>query len=157
MPDNTVTIYCDGLCEPRNPGGHACYGWVAYNDQSDPNPAAMDSGCVGHGEGMTNNVAEYHAVIRALIWAYKEGYTEVLIRTDSQLVVNQVEGLWSCNAPNLHRLLGRVRGAQKYINLRMEWIPRERNEEADTLSRYAYKQVTGQEAPVREKPQTARR
>ena len=29
---NMITIYFDGLCRPRNPGGVATYGYVIYRD-----------------------------------------------------------------------------------------------------------------------------
>jgi len=28
----TLTLYFDGLCEPVNPGGIACYGWQILED-----------------------------------------------------------------------------------------------------------------------------
>lgn len=148
MNEELVTIKCDGLCEP-NPCGYGCYGWVANGEQGEE--LAKDSGCVGSGEGITNNVAEYQAVIRALMWAYRRKKFHVRILTDSQLVVNQINGLWSCNAVTLRPLLDRVRRAQSHFDATFEWIPREQNEEADTLSKYAYKQVTGRNAPTRER------
>jgi len=27
-----IVVYVDGLCEPVNPGGVACYGYVVYRD-----------------------------------------------------------------------------------------------------------------------------
>jgi len=31
--DGMLIAYCDGLCEPYNPGGTATYGWVLYRDK----------------------------------------------------------------------------------------------------------------------------
>lgn len=148
--ETSIIVQCDGLCEPNNPGGYGCYGWVAY----DPSGKALakDSGCVGNGPSMTNNVAEYHAIIRALGWCYKNGHLEgVEVQSDSQLVINQINGLYSCNADKLVLLLQRVRRAQEYVKATYTWIPREQNVEADELSRYAYKQTTGHDAPERSK------
>jgi ribonuclease HI len=131
-----VTIHCDGLCEPRNPGGYACYGWLARDEGG--NSLAQDYGCIGHGANMTNNVAEYTAIIEALSWAYKQGHKTLLIRTDSQLTVKQITGVWSCRSPLLLPLLERVRKAKAYFNATFEWVPREQNEEADALTRQAY-------------------
>ena len=82
-----MIIYADGCCEPSNPGGYACWGWVAAEGGQE---IASGSGCIGHGPSMTNNLAEYRAVIEALRWAYKQGVQGVAVKTDSQLVVKQV-------------------------------------------------------------------
>lgn len=60
-----IIIYFDGLCEPRNPGGIATYGYVVYKDEK-----VIKKGCraIGEGQGMTNNVAEYSGLKRALEW-----------------------------------------------------------------------------------------
>jgi ribonuclease HI len=143
-----ITIRCDGLCEPVNPGGYACYGWVAYDQNG--KELAKDANCIGNGPGMTNNVAEYNAVIRALAWCYKSGHIEdVHIESDSQLVICQITGDYSCNSQNLYPLLQRIRRAAQYVKATYNWIPREKNTEADKLSRYAYKQATGRTAAER--------
>lgn len=130
------TFFVDGSCEPRNPGGWACWGWLVYDDQGFF--LASGRGCVGHGDGMTNNVAEYHAALQALRWAAGQGLTEVLVRTDSQLLANQAMGKWGCNANNLWGLLVEVRALMAEIGAVFEWIPREENTRADALSRQAY-------------------
>ncbi len=95
-----MTIYADGLCEPRNPGGFACWAWVAFDNSGQE--IANNRGCVGSGQGMTNNVAEYSAVLEAFRFASESFYSkQVQFYTDSQLVVKQVNGEWSCNSPNL--------------------------------------------------------
>jgi len=144
-PEPDITIYCDGLCEP-NPRGLACWGWVALN--RDGEPLAQQYGVTGQGDGMTNNTAEYAAVLQALGWAYKAGYRTPLIKTDSQLVVNQIGGAWGCG-DTLAPLLTRVRSAQRVMAIRVEWVKREQNARADALSRRAYFERTGQQPPVR--------
>jgi ribonuclease HI len=27
-----ISVFCDGLCEPCNPGGWACWAWLALDD-----------------------------------------------------------------------------------------------------------------------------
>lgn len=46
-----ITLYADGLCEPTNPNGYACYGWLAIQ-----NGERLSEGCgyIGRGKGMTN-------------------------------------------------------------------------------------------------------
>lgn len=142
---DTVILYCDGLCEP-NPGGLACYGWVARTAGGEPITQAY--GVVGQGAGMTNNQAEYAAALYALAWAYKAAHHVLVVRTDSKLVVNQALGLWGCGE-NLQPFLARVLGAKRVMAIRFEWVPREQNALADALSRRAYFERTGKQPPVR--------
>jgi ribonuclease HI len=63
----SLLINCDGLCEPRNPGGWACWAFVVHK-AIDDEFIHDDRGCIGAGDGMTNNLAEYTAVLEALRW-----------------------------------------------------------------------------------------
>jgi len=56
-------VYADGLCEPRNPGGVACYGFVAWRGDE---RIAEGWGVACRGRAATNNVAEYAAAQAAL-------------------------------------------------------------------------------------------
>lgn len=132
-----AVLYCDGACEPKNPGGVATYGWVAYWNGK---RARSGYGVVCQGEGATNNVAEYTAVIRALEYLKGKGYGgQVKIYTDSQLIVNQINGLWRVNKPALRELKIKVSALCTHFDgVSFEWVPRDRNREADELSRRAY-------------------
>ncbi len=136
-----MIFYCDGLCEPRNPGGYACWAWVMLKDR-DLTEEASAFGCVGHGPEMTNNIAEYNAVGRAIRFANDNNHINAVFRTDSQLVVNQVNGTWRINKPHLLKMALRTRELLKANGGRLEWVPREENEIADTLSRKAYAEAT---------------
>ncbi|OGR25929.1 MAG: hypothetical protein A2139_14240 [Desulfobacca sp. RBG_16_60_12] len=131
-----MTLYADGLNEPRNPGGYACYGWLALDENG--RRIAEGQGCLGHGPGTTNNIAEYRAAIEALKWAASQGIMGVDLLADSKLVVNQANGAWACRAPHLFDLLVELRTLMAQTNAKLRWIPREENEEADRLSRKAY-------------------
>jgi len=141
-----LIFYCDGLTEPINPGGYACWAWVALDDEGAE--ISSDYGCLGYGPGFTNNLAEYAAVEEALKWAgLHHAQAKIVIRTDSLLVVNQVNGRWHCRAPHLQplqlrcaRLLGRLQAT-------LEWVPRERNERADALTRVAYREARARKEP----------
>jgi ribonuclease HI len=144
-----ISIYCDGLCEPRNPGGIATWGYVAYKAGQRLTSAR---GVVGQGRGMTNNVAEYTAIIEALRWLLDAGHhgQTAIIQTDSQLAVFQLRGIWAVKSDRirpLYREAGRL--ARELGPVRFAWIPREDNEEADALSVVAY--VEAQEAKRRER------
>jgi ribonuclease HI len=132
-------IFCDGLCEPHNPGGYACYGWLAQD--SDGQQIAQGYGCVAQGAGATNNLAEYAAVIAALRHSIEKGWHDIDLLTDSQLVVNQVTGRWQCRAENLQPLWAEARRLLKVARARISWIPRTQNERADALSRRAYREA----------------
>jgi len=136
-----LTLTFDGLCEPRNPGGWACWSWIAY---ADGQRVAEDAGCLGHGPGMTNNVAEYQAAIEALTWAHQHADgASIELCGDSLLVINQVRGQWKCNAEHLQPLRDRMVELVNETGARLKWIPREQNTGADTLCWSAYREASG--------------
>jgi ribonuclease HI len=83
----------------------------------------------------TNNIAEYTAVIRALETAHTMGETEVHVKSDSQLVVRQLNGEYRVRDPGLRPLRERVGQLCKGLEVHFEHIPREKNKEADGLSK----------------------
>lgn len=132
-----LTIYCDGACYPINPGGTAAWGiYAVLNGQHDYSA----HGVVGSGNEMTNNVAEYVAVIRALHFAELHQNDRITICGDSKLWVNQLSGKWRIKngryrsyALQAKKLLKKLRGGNYQIALK--WIPREENARADELSK----------------------
>jgi ribonuclease HI len=84
----------------------------------------------------TNNVAEYTAAIRGLERARDLGASEVLLRSDSLLLIEQLSGRFRVKNPTLQRLHAQVRslaaGFQEAV--RYEHVPRERNKDADRLA-----------------------
>jgi ribonuclease HI len=135
----TIVVYADGLCEPVNPGGVATYGYVVYRDGE---KLTEGHGVVSHPDP-SNNVAEYSACIHALRWLIGSGLTHepVEVRSDSQVLIYQLQGLYGVNAPRLiplHRELRDLAACFRQIAFR--WIPREQNAEADALSRKAYEE-----------------
>lgn len=126
------TLYFDGACEPKNPGGIATFGWLIF--QADKR-LAWGYGEAKRGEGATNNLAEYYALLHALQAAKDLSITPDIIKGDSQLVVNQVNGQWAINKPHLAALVSEVKELNPIL---LTWIPREQNEAADSLSRKAY-------------------
>lgn len=135
-------IYIDGACAPKNPGGVASYGMIAYHEGIKVYDEAK---VVGEGEGMSNNYAEYSALCAALRWLQTQEDQirngRILIRSDSQLVVNQIEGLWESHGGMYEdKYLDASDLAKDFKNLRLKWIPREENSVADALSRKAYEE-----------------
>lgn len=89
------------------------------------------------GEG-TNNEAEYCALMAVLDAAVEAGVQDLVVYGDSQLVIRQVNGEWLINARPLVPLCKTVLELKAQIpNVRLCWIPREENDEADALSKRA--------------------
>ena len=61
------------------------------------------------GVSATNNEAEYCAIIMGLTYLIALSVNNVTIKTDSELVVKQVEGTYKCRKDTLKPLLERVR------------------------------------------------
>lgn len=133
-----ILVFCDGSCEPCNPGGYATWGWVAFQGGKE---ISHGSGCIGHGAGMSNNVAEYAAMLEVLRRAAEKGIS-VSIHTDSQLVVNQVNGKWAVRAPHLQPLRSEASTLLRSTDSTLTWVPREENMRADALSKQAYREAT---------------
>ena len=83
----------------------------------------------------TNNVAEYTAAIRGLERARELGATQVLLRSDSRLLIEQLAGRWKVKNPTLQRLHHEARSLiREFEEVRFEHVRRERNVEADALA-----------------------
>ncbi len=150
-----IEIWIDGLCEP-NPGGVCCVGYIIKNNGA---TIAVGSRAIGVGEGMTNNVAEYNALIYALkkLRHLNLENKDILVRSDSQLLVNQMNGNWKAGTPHISRLVRETRALATHFRIRFEWIPREENEEADRLTRSAYEESKKEEnASIQESHKTNR-
>lgn len=78
--------------------------------------------------GTTNNEAEYAAIIAALELARAQGVRGVLIRSDSQLCVNQITGRWQVREPRLRPLRERAAKLLRAVQGRIEWVPRGQNQ-----------------------------
>ena len=89
-------------------------------------------------KGNTNNVAEYQALLDAMIWLYKNGHNEKSIQFygDSKLVINQMNYEWGINGGDYAPLAYRCRKALEFFkDASFTWVPREENEKADELSK----------------------
>jgi ribonuclease HI len=113
------------------------------------NPGPMGGGAVIEADGQrkvlarafgqgTNNQAEYHGLILGLRHALALGATDVTVRGDSQLVLRQLDGRYAVKAAGLQALHDEARLLlTRFARVRLEWVPRERNREADEASRAA--------------------
>lgn len=128
-----IIAYFDGSCDP-NPGGRCTYGVAVFRG---PKKIHEDRGlAVLPGPGATNNVAEYTGCIRALEWLqYETGPEPRVLRGDSELVINQLKGRYRVRSPLLTPLYERARTLlAESPSVRLEWIPRTKNIDADRLA-----------------------
>ena len=86
----------------------------------------------------THNVAEYQALIEGLMLARAHGIERIRVYTDSELVVDQVNGVSAVRQAHLHELHEVASGLRAgFKSFRISWVPREWNAEADQLVRDA--------------------
>ena len=86
----------------------------------------------------TNNVAEYYALIAALDYAQSHHITKLRVRSDSELLVKQMQGHYRVKSPSLRQLSERARRlAAGLAYFTIEHVPREANLEADALANAA--------------------
>jgi len=127
-------VNIDGLAEPRNPGT-GTYGFVIYDGQR-----RLSEGSGLAGREVTSNYAEYTALAEALKKLKVLGIKgDVLIRSDSRLLVGQMSEGWKVKGGMYLSKLKEARDLMReFGSIRFEWIPREQNQEADVLTRIAY-------------------
>jgi ribonuclease HI len=135
-----IEVYFDGLCQPVNPGGIACYAFVVKKEGE---TVHSDYGIAGEpfSQDSTNNVAEYTALARALEWLAANNFhsDRVVVMSDSQLVVNQLAGTFKIKAKRIVPLYRQVLLLKsKFAEIEIKWVPREQNKEADKLTNVAY-------------------
>jgi len=112
----------------RGNPGPAAYGCYL---QPPGQPPIELKGKLGH---TTNNVAEYHGLLRALEKAIELGARDVHIRADSELLVRQMLGVYRVKNANILPL---YEAAQRLMSrlgkVTFQHVYREQNSEADRL------------------------
>ena len=129
------TIYTDGSCLV-NPGGPGGWGFVFVNDKGIE--VERKYGSIKKHAAVTNNFAEYMAVLRALQYYQELGRPGPLkIRSDSKMLINQLGGTWKVKEGPYRKVWERVIDLLHEIDfdVNWEWVPREQNEIADGLSK----------------------
>jgi ribonuclease HI len=93
----------------------------------------------------TNNEAEYTALILGLTKALELEITELDVEGDSNLVIQQVQGLWKVKVPRLVPLQSKANKlVWKFKKWTLKHVYREENTDADRLSKEALS-VRGEE------------
>lgn len=133
-------LHCffDGACIPTNPKGVAAYGFL-IKDAGKVIHKDYGLACKPYSDNATNNYAEYVALGKAMRYCIDNNVFEVFFFGDSQLVVRQMNGQYAVRSLNIKPLYDRAKELQRgFKNIKIEWIRREDNEEADKLSKQAY-------------------
>jgi acyl dehydratase/ribonuclease HI len=92
----------------------------------------------------TNNVAEYYALIAALDYAAASGIRRLRVFSDSQLIVNQIKGIYKVKHPDLRPLHERAKKqAAGLETFTIQYVPREQNRDADDLANAALDSTSG--------------
>jgi ribonuclease HI len=92
----------------------------------------------------TNNVAEYSGLIAALAWAAQHGLEKLHIRSDSLLLVKQMQGEYRVKHPGLQPLHEEARSLARRIGrVTFEHVRREFNKDADRLANEAMDDAAG--------------
>ncbi|MFH0977348.1 MAG: ribonuclease HI family protein [Spirochaetota bacterium] len=126
-----LLMYTDGASS-GNPGPSGI--GVVINDREDRTVGKV-SCFIGIN---TNNFAEYSAIIRALQIAIYFKTKDLKIRTDSELVVKQLKGVYKVTSDNIKPLYEKAQKLKRKINsCRIEHIPRSLNDKADYLAKKA--------------------
>ena len=133
--------------QPPPRGGSATAN-IDGGSRGNPGPAAYgvyiqpdDQGIVelkGFIPHCTNNVAEYHGLLAALRWAIAQRLTTLHVRSDSELLVKQMKGVYRVKNPGLQPLFEEARRMVREIGrVTFEHVRREFNKEADRLANEA--------------------
>jgi ribonuclease HI/predicted RNA-binding Zn-ribbon protein involved in translation (DUF1610 family) len=87
---------------------------------------------------VTNNVAEYRALITAMEEARKLGATKIVIRGDSELIIKQMRGEYRVKHPDMKVLYDEAQDLiRKFDQAKIEHNLRHKNELADKLANLA--------------------
>jgi probable phosphoglycerate mutase len=90
----------------------------------------------------TNNVAEYYALLAALDYATSHNISALRIRSDSELLVRQMQGRYKVKSADLKPLHERASKMAKQIGyFAIEHVRRELNRDADALANVALDQA----------------
>jgi ribonuclease HI len=130
-PADVYTAYVDGAA--RGNPGPASYAVIVH--APDGSTAFQIGKYLGRA---SNNVAEYYGLIGALDYAQSKNISRLAVRSDSQLMVRQMQGRYKVKSADLRPLHERAQKmARGLAHFDIAHIPREQNSEADQLANLA--------------------
>jgi len=112
-----IRIFCDGAGQ-RPDGKGSGFAWVR-EDTGERH--------VERADGLSNNVAEYRAVLAALRPLRAGSHVEIL--ADSLLIVSQLRGEFRIKDSAMAKLAGEVKTliTRKRLDVKLTWVPRAEN------------------------------
>ena len=123
--------------------------WIHTDGASRGNPGPASTGLTVHDQKnivlyeeatllkgtQTNNFSEYFAVFRALKLSVKNKINSLVLKSDSELVVRQLKGLYKVKSRGLLPLYEQCKQLRALIpSVLFEHTPREQNTRADELA-----------------------
>ena len=134
-----VVIHVDGGAR-GNPGPAAAGAVI-----SSPDGAVLAEAAELLGEA-TNNVAEWHGLLRGLEAAAELGARRLSVRLDSELVVRQLTGVYRVKHPDLIPLHGKARRLLAgFAEVDIAHVRREHNKLADAAVNRCLDEAAGRE------------
>lgn len=131
MDGKTVRLFSDGACR-GNPGMGGA-GAIIFDDSD--HVLWEGSEYLGH---CTNNIAEYRALILGLKGALTGGFTNLEVYLDSELLANQINGLYKVKNENLKVLMKEIHDLiASFESVHVRHVRRCHNELADRLANRA--------------------
>ena len=137
-----LDIFTDGACS-GNPGP-AGIGVVIRENEKIIKEISMFIG------NATNNVAEYTALIYGLQEALKLKADSVMVKSDSELLCRQIQGIYQVKNAGIQVLFNQVSHLiEGFKSFNIAHVRREENKEADALSKKAIKKQAKVFAPAK--------
>lgn len=128
QPAKAVVIYIDGGAR-GNPGPSAAGVVVQAGDDA----TVLFEGGFFLGRA-TNNVAEYHSLLEGLTRAKALAAEQVEVRSDSELLVKQMQGEYRVKSDRLRELFDRANQlCRSFAGVTFTHVRREQNQQADQL------------------------
>jgi len=125
---NEVRIFIDGASR-GNPGPAAAAAIIQTAGGEDLVEKSRSLGTA------TNNIAEYQALLLALQTAVELGAGRLLIHSDSDLLVEQMNGRYKVKNPAIRELFDKAKNlCRNFEHVKIVHVPRERNAAADRLA-----------------------
>jgi ribonuclease HI len=134
IPDAIWTLHCDGAWGCAGAGAAAIL--TSPSGVSLKYAARLDF--CQEPDRCTNSIAEYEAVLLGLRKLGALGVKHCIIKTDSKVVVDQVEKQCATREPQLIKYLAEVRSMERHFcGFTLQHIEWSRNSEADELAKAA--------------------
>uniref|UniRef100_A0A804KJZ5 RNase H type-1 domain-containing protein n=1 Tax=Musa acuminata subsp. malaccensis TaxID=214687 RepID=A0A804KJZ5_MUSAM len=94
---------------------------------------------------VTNNVAEYQALLLGMKFALKKGYKKIQAQGDSKIVCMQVEDLWKTKNATMAALCQEAKALKEsFLSFHVNHVKREFNSDADAQANLAVDLPTGE-------------